>query len=685
MKQRNYDIKFLIAFIIIVAFGMFNLVKAQTGIGSIYTGSGEPTGRYDLVKINATYYRNRLNNHIWYSPTVNVWKSVGYWNDTVGGGGSGGLTSFNIGTVTTLGQNFPATATLNNLGGGNFTLDLGLTRGFKGLTGSTGATGATGPTGSTGATGATGSQGPAGANGRAGDRFSSTSTSSVLIGTGSKTFTIEDSLAYVPTQPIIISHDAGTSMNGTVTSYNSTTGQIILNITSVTGSGTFATWSISLAGIQGPPGAVGATGPTGATGATGATGPQGPRGLPGGGSGSGWADNLFTSPDKYGAVHANQTFAQAGYNQTQVDSGWGSTSAVTTDNIDWAAWQMAVTEGCEEHKAVHGYGTYYINKSIQADKYFISLIIEGNWCRIETVNTNTYAVFGRPQPIDNDDAKNNMTPAKFYFHNIIIAAGTENQNQVGIEVGASYNNTYDGVWVTSMRVGIHLRFALNNIVRECQAFYCDSGLVADIGNWSGSDASNSQSNVTTFQNCRIYCRISPISTLGIGVFGASGCIVDACIIEGGGCVNGVKYDALGSVNVYNFWVKNQHFECVNSATNAAIKIRGLGGCFDLDGAYGQYPCVLLDVECTLGSSNVTVRNVFSWVPASNRRYWRNRGTNGSWIFIWNDQLAFDSNDIKNTFAADAGTGGTLGVQLDKRALGSEGQGFGYEAIMKCKP
>ncbi len=418
-------------------------------------------------------------------------------------------------------------------------------------------------------------------------------------------------------------------------------------------------------------------------GAKGTTGAQGPAGTPG--SNSGWTDNLFTSPDKYGAAHANTTFAGAGYNQTQVDSGWGAAGALTKDTIDWAAWQMAMIEACSYGKCIQPYGDYYVNKSIQMSKYFRSLTIQGNKANIITVNTSPFTVIGRPSPTDNTDALNLMVSSVLTVTDLIIRPQTENDNQVGFEPGPNENSRFTGIWVTSMRTGVHLRFSLNTIVDLGQAFYCDSGFVADMGNWPGASASNSQSNATTFDHCRVYCRT--LSTLGFGIFGASGCEVKNCIVEGFNCVNGIKYDALGSVNVYNFWVSNLHFECVNAATgnNAAIKVRGLGGEFKLNGAYGQYPAVLLDIESTISSYNVVVEQVYSWVPASGRRYWRSRGTNQSWLFIWNDQLAIDGDDIKNTFATDAGTGGTVGVALNRRALGSEGTGFGYEAIMKCKP
>jgi hypothetical protein len=74
-------------------------------------------------------------------------------------------------------------------------------------------------------------------------------------------------------------------MTGTVTSYNSATGAFVANITSVTGSGTYSTWSVNLNAASGPAGPTGATGATGAastvTGPTGWTGPTGATGATG--------------------------------------------------------------------------------------------------------------------------------------------------------------------------------------------------------------------------------------------------------------------------------------------------------------------------------------------------------------------------------------------------------------------
>jgi hypothetical protein len=76
---------------------------------------------------------------------------------------------------------------------------------------------------------------------------STTSSSSVLIGTGAKTFTVPAALGFVVGMTLRIANTSSNFMTGEVTSYTSTT--LVMNITSVGGSGTFASWSISMAAV----------------------------------------------------------------------------------------------------------------------------------------------------------------------------------------------------------------------------------------------------------------------------------------------------------------------------------------------------------------------------------------------------------------------------------------------------
>ena len=101
------------------------------------------------------------------------------------------------------------------------------------------------------------------------------STTSLAIGTGTKTLTIEASKQFAigQTARITYNSDVGKWMQGTVSAYNATTGSLSISVDTISSSGTYAVWTVALTGSVGPTGATGATGATGPTGATGATGP----------------------------------------------------------------------------------------------------------------------------------------------------------------------------------------------------------------------------------------------------------------------------------------------------------------------------------------------------------------------------------------------------------------------------
>ena len=82
-----------------------------------------------------------------------------------------------------------------------------------------------------------------------GDRYLTSSTTSLLIGNGAKTLTVGTGLAYTPTQDITIVNDAAHHMHAAVTSYNSTTGALVVDVNSHTGTGTFTSWTVNVGGI----------------------------------------------------------------------------------------------------------------------------------------------------------------------------------------------------------------------------------------------------------------------------------------------------------------------------------------------------------------------------------------------------------------------------------------------------
>jgi len=80
------------------------------------------------------------------------------------------------------------------------------------------------------------------------DRYKTTSVTSNSVSNGSKTFTVDLNLAYIPLQEILIVHNPANHMHGEVTSYDSATGVLVVDVDHHTGSGTYTSWDLNLDG-----------------------------------------------------------------------------------------------------------------------------------------------------------------------------------------------------------------------------------------------------------------------------------------------------------------------------------------------------------------------------------------------------------------------------------------------------
>lgn len=89
--------------------------------------------------------------------------------------------------------------------------------------------------------------------------FVGTSTSSVAIGMGSKSFTVQSGLLWFAGERLRVAHDATNFMEGVVSSYSGAA--LVLTVDRTGGSGTYATWSAAPCGQPGADGAAGAASP----------------------------------------------------------------------------------------------------------------------------------------------------------------------------------------------------------------------------------------------------------------------------------------------------------------------------------------------------------------------------------------------------------------------------------------
>jgi len=332
------------------------------------------------------------------------------------------------------------------------------------------------------------------------------------------------------------------------------------------------------------------------------------------------------TPEQFGAIRANQTFAQRGISQDTINARYPGMGFTTSDLVDWAAWQMAVKQASLNGGGVKARGgTYYIGtKSIIIEKYSKYFQIDGNYSKL--ISTGTTPIFSRLSPTDNSDA-NTMVDLRCTFRNLVLK-GTN--TQIGIDIGPTYGAYYQNIMGETLGECIHLRFALRTTVDNCFATNCVTGWVADRGNWTGSSNSNSQSNHTTFRSCRYFGS----GDAAFKIVAASGVVVEDCIIEGFQVRAGIDFDGQSSTVVKDFTVRNTHFECTQGATEAFIKVRMGNGIVTIDKVFGQYAAILADIGATNGYITAEISHVSYWVFKNGKAF--NNANNVGWILKYNE-------------------------------------------------
>jgi len=81
-----------------------------------------------------------------------------------------------------------------------------------------------------------------------GDRYLTSSTTSLTINNSNKTLTVGTGLSYTTQQDVVIAYDADHHMHARVTTYNSSTGVMEVDVISHTGTGTYASWTVNVGG-----------------------------------------------------------------------------------------------------------------------------------------------------------------------------------------------------------------------------------------------------------------------------------------------------------------------------------------------------------------------------------------------------------------------------------------------------
>jgi len=389
----------------------------------------------------------------------------------------------------------------------------------------------------------------------------------------------------------------------------------------------------------GQKGDTGATGPQGIQGVQGATGPQGPKGDTGpmgpqGPAGSG------------GGVFPFIIIIPSGADDTQ-------------------QWRSAVASAKLSNKAIYPFGTSRVSGEVTADIDHFNLAIVGNNAKVLITSTNPMTFLKRKDPVDNTQALNIGTFARWRITDLII---TGNSNQIGIDCGPAYNTIISGCYFDGLQRGIWAKFGLWSKFTDNMYVNCYDGIIIDIGNWPNATNFNSQSNsceVTgryygnsaamaairaahpnyreeldayfasvadgtnrTAPGQDIYSKIQAITSsyrvasggVAFGFYGVSGAWLHDFIVEGVSAAAAVDFDGLGSTVVKDFTVDRGHIESVNGFSTAAFNIRILGGAITINKVFGQYPAIFMNASSTSGLANIIVENVPWWVPKNGKYF-----------------------------------------------------------------
>jgi hypothetical protein len=79
------------------------------------------------------------------------------------------------------------------------------------------------------------------------EQYSTVSITNLTIGIGSKTLNVSPGLSYNSGQYISIAYDQSNYMIGTITSYSAVTGNLVVNVTTTAGAGTYGDWALNIA------------------------------------------------------------------------------------------------------------------------------------------------------------------------------------------------------------------------------------------------------------------------------------------------------------------------------------------------------------------------------------------------------------------------------------------------------
>lgn len=247
---------------------------------------------------------------------------------------------------------------------------------------------------------------------------------------------------------------------------------------------------------------------------------------------------------------------------------------------------------------------YYVATGLLLPKVpeFIALEIDGGGAKLRTDQAIT--ILACPLPADQNAADIAIGQNAFDIHNLMFE-GDHTTGQIGLHLMATYTSVVRSCYFASLDYGSIGSFCLASAWRDNRYYTCKTrGLVLQSGEdfdnsntplWTGAVSTNSASNVSVVDNCRVFGHPNQISAFGI--FASDAVRVLGCISEGGGANYDLHFDNSGATTVKQFYIHMFHCEAPNAKLNFKIRAQGK---VVIDSVIRSYPAALIDAKGSIG-------------------------------------------------------------------------------------
>ncbi|NML04680.1 hypothetical protein [Sphingomonas sp. G-3-2-10] len=235
-------------------------------------------------------------------------------------------------------------------------------------------------------------------------------------------------------------------------------------------------------------------------------------------------------------------------------------------------------------------------------------------------------------PKTQEEADRIIARSSYDIHHLEFR-GTGLAGQIGLHLGATYSNVVRNCLFLMLDYGSIGSFCLASAWRDNRYHMCarrgavlQTGAGSDHGEvWPGATEYNSASNVSVFENCRVFGSNTHVSSFAI--FGSDAVRVNGCISEGPGKGCDLEFDYQASPVVKQFHVDTFHCEAPFQPLN--FKVRATGKVV-IERVIRTAPAALLDMRRS-ENCEVVMRGL-AWLGAMPEPGGQGPNPKGRWFF-----------------------------------------------------